>query len=269
MKLPWVCAGLLLLSSSSVLRAEQFQLSFSAGGGAALQRSLVRGLDKTVNGKPLLYLVADAQYRGFFLENSDKRRGYGFGQSTVGYRLWQDEDSSLALIGSNVNGMIAAEMATMWGTIKVPELSGIKQRGADFMLGLRWQQQRGEHYWSFDFGRDIDYHHGDQARFFYSYRQILRNWDLYYNLGLQLADRQVLNYYFGVSGDEVSSSRPLYQPGAGMQLQVGLAAVYPLSQQWLFESGVAVLLFSDAYSQSPLVQGQTDQTAYLGVRYVF
>jgi len=259
----------LCCSAASASEYDQLQLSFYAGGGIGFQHSLVAGLDKSVNAKPMAYLIADVEYRGFFMESIDKRRGYGFGQGTIGYRFWQQGEASLSIIGSNVNGLIDEEVPTVLGTVKIPELTGITARYADFMVGLRWQQLVGNHYYSVDAGKDIDYHYGYQARAYYSYRQILRNWDLYYNVGLQYAPPKVLNYYYGVKAEEATPNRAVYQAGSGWQLQTGLAAVYPLTQQWLFETGLTLVFFSKAYTDSPLVQSNTEQSAFVGVRYVF
>lgn len=265
--------GLLLwlMAWQSALSAQEpeLQASLYAGGGVAFQQSFVKGLDRVISGKPLLFLMADVEYNGFFLESTDRRRGYGFSRDTIGYRLWQDDSSSVALIGSNVNGTIAEKNTLFLDTVTVPELAGIKTRSADFMLALRWQKVQQQHYFSVDAGKDIDYHFGYQGRAFYSYRQTLRNWDLYYNLGILYSSQQAVDYYFGIRPEEVTVERPLYRAGAGYQLQLGVAAVYPLSESLLFESGASLIVFSRAYRDSPLTEGATDKVGYLGVRYVF
>jgi len=256
--------------SQAVLAAENtLQASLYAGGGLVLQHAFVKGQGQVVNGKPLLFLLADVEYKDFFLESSDRRRGFGFSRDTLGYRLWQGEYDSLALIGSNVNGSIAAEHERFFDKVTIPELAGIQTREADFMFGLRWQRVVEQHYFSIDGGKDIDSHYGYQARAFYSYRQTLRNWDLYYNFGVLFSTAKVVDYYFGVRPAEVNHHRPLYKAGSGYQLQAGLAAVYPLSEHWLFESGISVVGFSRTYRDSPLTRGATDQIAYVGGRYVF
>lgn len=266
-------AGLLVLLASLLCPAyaeeSELQASLYAGGGVAFQQSFVKGLDRVISGKPLLFLMADVEYKGFFLESTDRRRGYGFSRDTIGYRLWQDDSSSIALIGSNVNGTIAEKNTVFFDNVTVPELAGINTRTADFMLALRWQKLHKQHYFSVDAGKDIDYHYGYQGRAFYSYRQTLRNWDLYYNLGILYSSQQAVDYYFGIRPEEVTAGRPLYRAGAGYQLQLGLAAVYPLSEHLLFESGASVILFSRSYRDSPLTEGATDKIGYLGVRYVF
>lgn len=265
----WSALLLLLSGTSQAAWYDDVQWTLYAGVGTAWQHSLIKGLDRAVTGKPSLSLLADLEYQDFFLESLQRRQLPGLNNSTLGYRLWQQDGQSLAIIASNFNGVVSSTMLQPTGRVEIPELAGISERRADYLWGLRYTSERGAHYWSLELGKDLEYHYGMQSRLFYSYRQMVRNWDLYYNLGWSYANDQLVDYYYGVRPHEVRPGRPMYQAGAGHQLQAGFSAVYPLTTDWLLEFGSAITFYSSAYSQSPLTQGRSERLVLAGARYVF
>lgn len=266
----WCCL-FLLLTVSSRCHASWDELEFTGylAMGAGHQRALIAPLDRTVNKKLLLNLSADLQYRNFFIESDDRRNVMRYGSGLLGYHLQQQEDRALSIIGTNYNDAIGPDLITGFGRFHLPELDGLQLRDSDFLLGLRYQRFWQQHYVAVEIGQDIESHYSQQLRLIYSYRQPLRNWDLYYNVGLSFSAARLVNYYYGVSADESQSDRPVYNAGAGQQLHLGISALYPLSPDWLLELGLAVNGFSRAYTNSPLVNRDGEFRSLVKFRYVF
>jgi outer membrane scaffolding protein for murein synthesis (MipA/OmpV family) len=245
----------------------EFTGYFSVGTG--YQRALIGPLDQAVNHKLLLNLSADVSYRRFFIESDERRNVLRYGSGIIGYHLWQQDDASLALIGTGYHQAIGPDLITAFGKQHIAALEGLALRDSDFLVGLRYQRYWGQHYWAMEAGQDIDSHYGQQLRFLYSYRQMVRNWDLYYNAGLSFSTAKVVDYYYGVRPAESLLNRPVYQAGAGQQLHFGISALYPLSTDWLLELGLAANLFSRAYTASPLSSRDSEFLSLVKFRYVF
>lgn len=267
---PWWCLFILMLISTRC-HASWDELEFTGylAVGTGFQRALVGPLDRTVNDKLLLNLSADLQYRNFFIESDDRRNVLRYGSGLLGYHLQQQEDSALSLIGTNYHDAIGPDLNTGTGRAHLPELDGLQLRDSDFLLGLRYQRFWQQHYMAVEIGQDIESHYSQQLRLLYSYRQPLRNWDLYYNVGVSFSAARLVNYYYGVSAAESQSGRPTYSAGAGQQLHLGVSALYPLSTDWLLELGLAVNGFSSAYTGSPLVTRNSEFRSLVKFRYVF
>lgn len=264
-------ASFILLFLSTACHASwddvEFTGYFSVGTG--YQRALIGPLDQAVNGRLLLNLSADLTYHNFFIESDERRNVLRYGSGIIGYHLWQQDDASLALIGTGYHQAIGPDFITAFGEHHIAELEGLQLRDSDFLVGLRYQRFWGQHYWAVEAGQDIESHYGQQLRLLYSYRQQLRNWDLYYNAGVSFSTAKVLDYYYGVRPAESLIGRPAYQAGAGQQLHLGVSALYPLSPHWLLELGLAVNLFSSAYTESPLSSRHSECLSLVKFRYVF
>ncbi len=260
---------LLLISTACHASWDEVEFTGYFSVGAGFQRALIGPVDPAINGKLLLNLSADLSYGNFFIESDERRNVLRFGSGIIGYQLWQQDDSSLALIGTNYQQAIGPDLVTAFGKQHIAELEGLELRDSDFLVGLRYQRFWGQHYWAIEAGQDIESHYGQQLRLLYSYRQQLRNWDLYYNAGVSFSTAKVVDFYYGVRPAESLVNRPAYQAGAGQQLHVGLSALYPLSPNWLLELGLAVNLFSKAYIDSPLSNRNSECLSLVKFRYVF
>lgn len=263
------CLFLLVVSSRCHASWDDLELTGYLSGGMAYQQNIIGPLDRVINGKPQIGLTIDLHYYNFFIETDDRRNVLRYGNGVLGYQLWQQGDNVLSVIGTSYHEAIGPALETGLGRVKIPELQGLTLRDSDFSLGLRYQYIRPEHYFAVELGQDIESHYGQQIRLLYSYRQMLRNWDLYYNVGMALSSAKLVNYYYGVSPTESAANRPVYSAGAGQQLHFGLSAVYPLSADWLLELGLAMNLFSAAYTQSPLVSRDIGFQSLVKFSYVF
>lgn len=259
----------LLFSASGYAKVEEVEFIGYFAVGAGYQHAQIAALDQSVNKRLLLNLSADVSYRNFFIESDERRNVLRYGSGIIGYYLWQQEHSSLALIGTGYHQAIGPDLNTAFGRQHIAELEGLSLRDSDFLLGLRYQYLEENHYWAIEVGQDVDSHYSQQLRFLYSYRQPIRNWDLYYNAGLSWSAAKLVDYYYGISALESNPKRAEYHAGAGQQLHVGVSGLYPLSPDWLFEMSVAANVSSSAYTNSPLSSRDVELLSLVKFRYVF
>jgi len=259
----------LLISASCFAKTDEIEFTgyFAVGGG--YQHALIGALDQSVNHRLLLNLSADVSYRNFFIESDERRNVLRYGSGIIGYHLWQQQDSSIALIGTGYHQAIGPDLETAFGKQHIAELDGLALRDSDFLLGIRFQHFWDQHYWAAEIGQDIESHYGQQLRFLYSYRQPIRNWDIYYNAGVSFSTAKLVDYYYGVRPVETMVNRPAYRAGAGQQIHFGLSALYPLSPDWLLELSMASNFFSHAYTNSPLSSRDAEFLSLVKFRYVF
>jgi outer membrane protein len=86
---------------------------------------------------------------------------------------------------------------------------------------------------------------------------------------LALRDAKLNNYYYGVRPGEATAMRPAYEPGAGVNLQLGLYGAYALSNRWRLLAGVSATRWSQGVRASPIVTDRTQTALTLGLMYDF
>jgi len=75
------------------------------------------------------------------------------------------------------------------------------------------------------------------------------------------------DYYFGVSEQETTPSRPAYQPGAVTNTWVGFALGYELTPHWLLSTTVGVEFLDSAVTASPIIERDHTWSASVGLAY--
>jgi MipA family protein len=73
-------------------------------------------------------------------------------------------------------------------------------------------------------------------------------------------DAKLNNYYYGVPG---------YEPGSGVNLELGLLAAYRFTQRWQLLAGVGLTRWSGGVADSPAFEDGTQTHAMLGLMYGF
>jgi outer membrane protein len=86
---------------------------------------------------------------------------------------------------------------------------------------------------------------------------------------LAARDAKLNDYYYGVRPDEATAIRPAYQPGAGVNGQVGLYGVYSLTERWRLLGGVAATRWAKGVRNSPIVDDRVQLSGELGLMYDF
>ena len=84
-----------------------------------------------------------------------------------------------------------------------------------------------------------------------------------------LRDSRLNNYYYGVRPEEATPQRPAYEPGAGVDLELGLQAAYRLGARWQLLAGLALERPSANVQESPTTVDGVRPSATLGLMYGF
>lgn len=155
---------------------------------------------------------------------------------------------------------------------RVPSsMAGMEQRKRSADLGLHWHRQFGLSSVQIEAMQDVgDVSHGSELRFTYRYTGWWGG-----RLGLRpfataaYRDARLNNYYFGVKPEEATAERPAYEPGAGVDFEVGLHAAYRLTERWQVLGGVGVSLPSSAVRASPVAEDGARPSVTLGLMYGF
>ena len=75
------------------------------------------------------------------------------------------------------------------------------------------------------------------------------------------------NYYFGVSDQESTPTRPEYHPGAITNTSVGFTLGYELTPQWLLSTTVGLEFLDSSVTASPIVERDQLWSANIGLAY--
>ncbi|MBQ1782781.1 MAG: MipA/OmpV family protein [Gammaproteobacteria bacterium] len=247
-----------------------FWWDVALGANATLQHSLLYTDHSTYYPGLELTLFLSGEYGPFFLETQDRRVTSFADSGRIGVYLYRHEQLEFSLTYGNYMEEISEEgYDSTWGD-KVDELIGIDTREADGNLGLRLLHENRRNIYSLEFGRDVTGSHNSYiGELSYTHIEQVRNADLRFNAVLTYFHQDVVDYYFGVRGSEVTANRPAYAPGASYRVHTSLSALQPISESWLFESGLGVSYYGQEIADSPLVASPFEGMLMLGVHYVF
>ncbi|MDD4928296.1 MAG: MipA/OmpV family protein [Gallionella sp.] len=147
-------------------------------------------------------------------------------------------------------------------------LAGMAMRSAGADVGLSYQHsgQWGALY--------AEYFHditgasdGNELRLGYNYEWQTERWRLRPHLMLAVRDARLNDYYYGVRVGEATAIRPAYQPGSGVNGQVGLYGAYNLTERWRLLAGIAATRWAKGVRGSPVVDSRLQMTGALGLMY--
>lgn len=222
----------------------------AAGLGAAvrIERSPYSGVGTRYDLVPLYlyegkHLYLHATRAGVHLDSGTKHRFDIF----VAHRFegfpYEDIPASLAGMSERDPGIdvgIGYEYRGAWGAAYAELLQGAAAaaRGTELRLGYR-------HEWR-------------SARF-----------SLRPHVTLGLRNATLNNYYYGVRPAEALATRPAYEPGAGVNLELGLFGAYAVTERLRLLAGVTATRWSRGVRQSPIVDDRTTTSYVLGLMYDF
>lgn len=95
------------------------------------------------------------------------------------------------------------------------------------------------------------------------------DWRIIPGLSLEWLSKDIVDYYYGVTGTEATPARPAYAGRAGLNVRAGLVTTYSLSPRWMLLAGVNHTRLGSAIADSPLVtrNNQTELHAGIGLRF--
>ena len=149
-------------------------------------------------------------------------------------------------------------------------LSGMANRGPGIDIGLGYQNRKP---WGTFFGELLhdtsSGSSGTEVRAGYRYDWTIDRLQLQPQLALAARDANLNNYYYGVRLSEATATRPAYMPGSGINTELGLSAVYRLSERWRLLGGVTARHWSQGVRASPVFENRTQFAGQLGLAYDF
>jgi outer membrane protein len=181
----------------------------------------------------------------------------------VGLKLKDEADSRLDLfVGYRFEG---------YPYDRIPaSLAGMANRGSGVDLGLRYQQHQP---WGTLFAEALHDaaggSNGSELRSGYRYDWALGKLQLQPQITLSVRDAKLNNYYYGVRPEESTATRPAYAPGSGANVELGLSAVYRLSERWRLLGGLSAKHWSSGVRASPIVDNRSQFAGQLGLAYDF
>jgi outer membrane protein len=110
---------------------------------------------------------------------------------------------------------------------------------------------------------------GHELHLGYNYEWKSERWQLRPQLMLAARDARLNNYYYGVLPGEATAIRPAYQPGSGINEQIGLYGVYSLTERWRLLAGVDATWWAKSVRNSPIVDNRVQISKALGLAYDF
>ena len=207
----------------------------AAGAVLRFERSPYRGADRSTDYLPVFVYDSERFYLGSYRAGLKLGPGELFIKRRFEGFPSDDVPTSMAglqkrSIGADVG--IAAQHAWGAGTAYAELMTDAsnKSDGSELRLGYRY-----EGWWS---GR-------------------LR-WRPFATLAWR--DARLNNYYYGVPG---------YQPGAGLNLELGAIAAYRLTEGWQLVGGVGLTRASSGVRASPAVEDRISPSLTLGLLYGF
>ncbi len=182
----------------------------------------------------------------------------------AGVRLWSSEDKSMAF-------GLAAEPRFGFHARDGVRLSGMATRRDSVEGGLSFEWESPE--LSFTAAYFTDWSGASDGQSFHLsfYHQLIDNglWDVGAYVDLDWASRNIVRYYFGVRANEITATRPNYQPGDVLNSSIGLSGAYKLNKRYALLFGSEVNFLGSAAADSPIVERSNAFMGYLGLGLIF
>lgn len=149
-------------------------------------------------------------------------------------------------------------------------LSGMDNRSSGADVGLGYQYRTG---WGTLVGEVLhDISHGSdgsEMRLGYHYDWAVGKLQLQPRVTVAVRDARLNNYYYGVLPHEATAARSAYEPGAGVNAELGLSAAYRLSERWRLIGALSATRWSAGVRASPIFENRTQLAGQLGLAYDF
>ena len=259
------------LDKETTLFDQTFSWQIMAGLSAVYNPYILTDVkQEEVNDYLAFSLLIDFYYKGFFLQSNNRRIEGLFQGGELGYQLLDKNDWALDIIAKPYLPGFIPEDIVKGQNKRIPSIEGLKDRDIGLGIGLRYSKYYEDAIFSFDLAtlKPTD-GKGWLADFFYSHLFLYRNWDIYVGTGFTFYSDAIVDYYLGVGHDEVTTARAYYKAKSGFRSQLELFARHPISKNWTFNAGITQSYYSNAMSDSPIVNKHNITQVMFGAVYVF
>lgn len=216
-------------------------------------------------------LGIDVYYGRFFIETNNQANRSNR-SSSIGYRLVDHTDYQIDfLMGQSYLDGLSESEGNMIRDEPSSELQGIRDRDDEINQGFRFSKYSGNQAWWVDVAGDpFNISHGGWiVDGYFAHAIQYYNWEFHVGVGATYFSDKVVDYHAGVSIDESTFERPVYEAGFGARYTLDLSAQYPLSKDWVFVSGFTHKHYSKSFNDSPLYKSNKQTLFSLGVMYVW
>lgn len=97
----------------------------------------------------------------------------------------------------------------------------------------------------------------------------VKNWNFMALLSTRYNSAKYNDFYYGIDEDETSDEFDAYEAGSGLNFQAEIAAEYPISENWVFETAIRHTELSSAMSDSPIFTKDRTTGIRASISYVF
>lgn len=147
---------------------------------------------------------------------------------------------------------------------------GLQRRSDPIPLGLGTFQETPIGAFFLNVFHDFNKSHGTLAEAIYAAQLDVGPVSFYPQVGVEYRDSRYNDYFYGVSGQEASSSGlPAYRAGSSTSPLLGLVADMPISGNWRLNLTLRRKWLDNAISDSPIIRRKTDDLAILALTYRF
>ena len=209
-----------------------------------------------------LLLSGGMYYEDFFVETSP----FSSRPLTLGYTLNKTRSTMLNLVGMSSFGTISEEFQEEGN-----RLDGIRTRHGSYEIGIEYLKQFADSDMRVRVLHDVlNQHQGfilsiDQSRPIYK-----TDWLIIPSWGASYISENSVDYYYGVSEEEVTVDRPAYAAGSGWTLTGRIYVERPINKDWTMFGFASYSQFSNSITDSPITSVDNGtHTIALGVLWTF
>ena len=112
-------------------------------------------------------------------------------------------------------------------------------------------------------------HGGQEAWAAWSYPWFTPAQEFTLSLGLEWKSRELVDYYYGVTPDEVLPGRPEYRGRSAVNPYLRFSASHSLNERWKVVSVLERKFLDDGIQNSPIIDRDTVDTFFIGLYYRF
>lgn len=243
----------LLVSAPSHAQEREGESSWSLGFGAASTQKPYAGIDRETRALPMIQF-----------ENQYVRvQGLGVEAKLPSLVISNTQRFDFSIVGRRALGIGYEEE-------DAPILSGMEERKGGYWLGAKTEWKNSVLNVSADWTGDASGNSKGQ-RFNLGVNKPWRfgQLTLIPRLGLTWHDKKYNDYYFGVRDSEARADRAAYQADAGVNVELGLNAMYMFDRHHSMMLGLGVNSLSKEIKDSPLVDRSSENRVFLAYLYRF